>query len=188
MYRVFLVDDRPLVRAALRALLASDPELEVVGEAPSLAAAARAFTRPGALLAPYALVADELESTPLVGVLILLEVPALAGGAALARSAARLDRQASLDQIRSAIVATCGGDDQVTPAPPPPAREGGLSPRELEVMRALAAGRTNREIAAELGISVKTIDTHRGHVLKKRGLRNNADLTRYAIRNGFLPP
>jgi len=60
-----------------------------------------------------------------------------------------------------------------------------LSPRELETLRFLAAGMTNREIATRLGISVKTIDTHRGHVLKKLNLRNNADLTRFAIEHGL---
>ena len=60
-----------------------------------------------------------------------------------------------------------------------------LSPRELETLRFLACGLTNREIATRLGISVKTIDTHRGHVLKKLNLRNNADLTRFAIEHGL---
>ena len=52
----------------------------------------------------------------------------------------------------------------------------------------LAGGMTNREIAQQLGISVKTIDTHRGHVLKKLRLRNNSDITRFAIRHGFVSP
>lgn len=61
-----------------------------------------------------------------------------------------------------------------------------LSKRELEVLRYLAAGKTNREIAEHLGISPKTIDTHRNHLLKKLNLRNNADLTRFAIRHGLI--
>ena len=61
-----------------------------------------------------------------------------------------------------------------------------LSKREFEVMCFLATGMTNREIAQELGISVKTIDTHRGHVLKKLHLRNNSDITRFAIRHGLV--
>jgi DNA-binding NarL/FixJ family response regulator len=65
---------------------------------------------------------------------------------------------------------------------------GVLSKRELEVLCFLAVGMTNREIAQQLGISVKTIDTHRGHVLKKLQLRNNSDLTRFAIRHGFVRP
>jgi DNA-binding NarL/FixJ family response regulator len=63
---------------------------------------------------------------------------------------------------------------------------GTLSKRELEVMCFLATGMTNREIASQLGISVKTIDTHRGHLLKKLLLRNNSDITRFAIRHGLV--
>lgn len=63
-----------------------------------------------------------------------------------------------------------------------------LSPRETEVLRRLALGATNREIADEFGLSIKTVDTHRGHVLKKLRLRNNSDLTRFAIRVGEVTP
>ena len=61
-----------------------------------------------------------------------------------------------------------------------------LSRREFQVMGYLAAGMTNREIAEVLHISVKTVDTHRGHVLKKLKLRNNSDITRFAIQHGFV--
>ena len=63
-----------------------------------------------------------------------------------------------------------------------------LSPREREVLHDLASGATNREIAERLSISIKTIDTHRGHVLKKLRLRNNSDLTSFAIRVGQVTP
>ena len=61
-----------------------------------------------------------------------------------------------------------------------------LSNREFEVMCMLAMGLTNREIADKLTISVKTVDSHRSHVLKKLQLRNNSDNTRYAIQHGFI--
>jgi two-component system, NarL family, invasion response regulator UvrY len=61
-----------------------------------------------------------------------------------------------------------------------------LSKREFQVMSYLAQGMTNREIADILQISVKTVDTHRGHVLKKLRLRNNSDITRFAIANGYV--
>jgi DNA-binding NarL/FixJ family response regulator len=63
-----------------------------------------------------------------------------------------------------------------------------LSPREREVLIGLATGQTNRELAELLSISVKTVDTHRGHVLKKLGARNNSDMTRFAIRVGQVTP
>ena len=62
----------------------------------------------------------------------------------------------------------------------------GLSKREFQVLCYLASGMTNRDVAQDLGISVKTVDTHRGHLLKKLALRNNADLARFAIRNGYV--
>ncbi|MBP9086692.1 MAG: response regulator transcription factor [Kofleriaceae bacterium] len=61
-----------------------------------------------------------------------------------------------------------------------------LSQREVQVMEMLAKGQTNREIADSLSISIKTVDTHRGHVLKKLQLRNNSDLTRFAVKHGLV--
>ena len=61
-----------------------------------------------------------------------------------------------------------------------------ITARELEVLRLIAGGTTNREIAGELGISVRTVDTHRSNLLKKLGLRNNADLTRVAVAFGLV--
>lgn len=61
-----------------------------------------------------------------------------------------------------------------------------LSDREFQVLRLLAMGNTNREIASKLYVGVKTIDTHRANLLKKLDLRNNADLTRFAIKHGLI--
>ncbi len=61
-----------------------------------------------------------------------------------------------------------------------------LTDRELQIMRLLAAGETNREIAAALGVSIKTVNTHRLNILAKLRLRNNADLARFAVRNNLL--
>jgi DNA-binding NarL/FixJ family response regulator len=60
-----------------------------------------------------------------------------------------------------------------------------LSSRERQIATMLAMGSTNREISDDLKISIKTVDTHRGHILKKIGLRNNAELARAAIRAGL---
>jgi DNA-binding NarL/FixJ family response regulator len=61
-----------------------------------------------------------------------------------------------------------------------------LTQREREVATMLARGEPNREIATALGISIKTVDTHRAHVLKKLGLRNNVELARLVIRRGHM--
>lgn len=63
-----------------------------------------------------------------------------------------------------------------------------LTDREFQVLGRLAAGATNREIANELSVSVKTIDAHRLNLLAKLGLRNNAELTKFAMRHGILQP
>lgn len=63
-----------------------------------------------------------------------------------------------------------------------------LSPRELETAIGIARGKSNREIAAALGISTKTIDTHRGHLLRKLGVRLNADVAAWAINWGLVVP
>jgi DNA-binding NarL/FixJ family response regulator len=61
-----------------------------------------------------------------------------------------------------------------------------LSMRELQVLRRLAMGNTNREIAKAYGISIKTVDTYRSRLLKKLNLRNNAELSRFAIQNRLI--
>lgn len=63
-----------------------------------------------------------------------------------------------------------------------------LSMRELQVLRKLAMGATNREIAVSYNVSVKTVDTYRSRILKKLNLRNNSDLSRFAIRNKLVEP
>ena len=71
-------------------------------------------------------------------------------------------------------------------APPHPLEK--LTPRERQVAVGLATGLTNHEIAAELGIKLKTIDTHRAHILQKLELRNNVMLCRYMIRHALVTP
>ena len=63
-----------------------------------------------------------------------------------------------------------------------------LSNREIQVLRCLALGQTNREIAEAYGLSVKTVDTYRSRLLNKLNLRNNADLSRFAIQNRLINP
>jgi DNA-binding NarL/FixJ family response regulator len=63
-----------------------------------------------------------------------------------------------------------------------------LSMRELQVLRRLAMGHTNREIASAYNISIKTVDTYRARLLKKLALRNNAELSRFAIQNRLIEP
>jgi DNA-binding NarL/FixJ family response regulator len=61
-----------------------------------------------------------------------------------------------------------------------------LSARELEIVQLLAEGKSNKDVAKALGISVKTAETHRGNIMRKTGFSSLADLVRYAIRNGII--
>jgi len=63
-----------------------------------------------------------------------------------------------------------------------------LSPRELEVLKLIAEGSSSKEIAATLFLSIKTVERHRANILKKLGMRDRVDLTRYAIRRGLIEP
>lgn len=65
--------------------------------------------------------------------------------------------------------------------------ENGLSKREVEVLSHVASGKSNKEIAETLFISVKTVETHKTNILSKLGLRNTAELVRYAIKNNIIP-
>lgn len=191
MPSVFLVDDRPLPRAALRALLTSHGGVTIAGEATSLAEVEDRAGSNGAaaVVVDYAVVGgEEPPPSALAPRLLLINVPPLARATGFEGAAGWLDQAASVDELIVAIGAVERGERHVARAlEAPPARGAAtLSRREFEVMCALAAGKTNREIAGTLGISVKTIDTHRGHVLKKLALRNNSDITRFAIRHGYL--
>ena len=87
-------------------------------------------------------------------------------------------------------VAEALGDPSLPPAaeraaPVPPAAPGGLSRREVEVLRLVAAGRSNREIAAELSVSVRTVERHITNLYGKIDARNRADATAFAFRHGL---
>ncbi len=73
----------------------------------------------------------------------------------------------------------------VSPAPPP---SGDLSPREQEVLRLVAGGYTNKEVAAQLELSVKTVETYRARIGEKAGLKSRAHLVRYALELGLIGP
>jgi len=81
------------------------------------------------------------------------------------------------DEALAAYIRQLSGTREPTASP--------LSSREREVLQPLAEGRSNKEIAAKLGVSTSTVDTHRKHIMTKLGLRTLADLTKYAIREGL---
>ena len=193
MIRVLIVSDRWLVRSGLRQMLEGSPEVNVVGEAtePSEAAAQMEKSAPSVVLVDFAMpLQDQIDAT--------IALCGQAGPGRVLVLGGFGDRQhAQLTELLLALKTLHAGTTYLSPqlAPVVPTARtlhedplGSLSKRELEVLCFLAGGMTNREIAQQLGISVKTIDTHRGHVLKKLRLRNNSDITRFAIRHGFVSP
>jgi DNA-binding NarL/FixJ family response regulator len=194
MIRVAIIEERTLVRDALVHLLTSQGAFEIVSEAAAVDDVADVVreNRADVLLVGSASdggisAARSIAAAGLPTKVLIIGTGRTVSPARLlsAGAAGYISADQSAKELVSAISRVHGGE-RVAPA------EGSmhdpvavLSPRELETLRYLACGLTNREIASRLGISVKTIDTHRGHVLKKLNLRNNADLTRFAIEHGL---
>jgi len=213
--RLLLVDDHDLVREGLKRILEATGEFEVVGEADSGERALELFgaLEPDVVVTDVSMPgSDGIEATmalrnrsPHVRVVVLTmyndahhAVRAFSAGASgfVAKDS---KSHVLVDAIRTVAHGSTYVPEHLREQverrlselkTPDLAQEitDRLSKRELEVLRYLAVGSNNREIAEHLGISVKTVDTHRGHLLKKLQLRNNADLTRFAIRHEICPP
>ncbi|GAA3214437.1 response regulator transcription factor [Actinocorallia longicatena] len=193
MIRILVADDHPVVRQGLRAFLSVQDDLEVVGEAADGDEAVRLAEelKPDVVLLDLRMPGlDGLSALPkLAGarVLILTSVtssnvlPAIRAGAAgfLYKD---VDPQALVQAIRSVhegnVILAPGA--LLVPGDTP------LTERENEVLTEIARGRSNREIAHELGISEKTIKTHVSSLLMKLGVQDRTQAALYAIRNGLV--
>jgi two-component system response regulator NreC len=201
---IVLADDHAVVRGALKALLEGQADFAVVGEAADIAS-----TRATVLdLSPRVLILDVnlpdglavdavaglREEAPETEIVLLtmerdmtLARRAIDSGARgyLFKDAAHLElidavRHAAegRDYLPAAVAAGLKQEDESERAV--------LSPRETEVLRLMALGYTNREIAEQLGLSVRTVETHRAHVQQKLNLSSRPELTRYALENGLI--
>jgi two-component system response regulator NreC len=210
---VLLCDDHAVLRAGLRALLSGEPGIQVVGEAgEGRDAVAKAVAlRPNVALLDITMPGmDGIEAArqiqrqaPDVKALILTmhDDPEYLFQALDAGAAGYVLKRAAGAKLIDAIHQVTRDEAFLAPiavrhliADYVARRERGdvpmlveeLSPREEEVLRRLAAGYTNREIADDLVISVKTVETHRAHILGKLGLRKRAELVRYARTHGLI--
>lgn len=205
MIRVLLVDDHALVREGLRRMLGTSGRIEVVGEAADgVEAMARVQTlRPDVVLLDVSMprkngidTAAEIDALDLeirTLILTMYSDAEYALRALRAGASGFLWKGAGLRELLDAVTTVAEGQSYVprdlreqARLPIEPSSAELLTRRQLEVMRRLVQGMTNREIALELGISVRTVDTHRGQILKKLKVRNNSELTRFAIRSGLL--
>jgi two-component system, NarL family, response regulator NreC len=206
--RIVLADDHAVVRSGLRMLLDAEADLEVVAEAGDAEAALRSvlghkpdvlvldLNMPGSITSLQALpLVQERSAGTHTVVLTMQDDPEFARRAMRAGAKAYVLKEAADTDLVEAIRKASQGQTYLTPslgaklaaAPPEDAgRPGDLSERELEVLRMIALGHTNAEIAAELYLSVRTVETHRAHVQQKLGLSTRAELVRYAIDHGLL--
>jgi two-component system, NarL family, response regulator NreC len=205
---VVLADDHAVVRSGLRLLLERSGDLEVVSEAGTAEDAVRTvlghkpsvlvldLNMPGELTSLDAIpkVADVSPATRVV-VLTMQEDPEFARRALRAGAAGYVLKEAADTELVEAIRRAAAGETYLTPslgaalaaAPPAPAGPpDDLSEREVEVLRLIALGHTNSEIAGQLYLSVRTVESHRAHIQQKLRLSTRAELVRYALDRGLL--
>lgn len=209
--RILIADDHAVVRSGLRALLAADPELEVVGEAGDGDETLRltGTLRPDLVLLDISMPPDNgiqtarrlKESQPELRVLFLTmhEDESLLHEALHTGAAGYVIKRAEEAEILQAIHAAHRGDIYVHPAMTRALlqqpvttehRRGALldapTRRELEVLRLLAKGNTNRQIAGLLSLSTRTVENHRANLMAKLGLVSRVELVNYAELHGLL--
>jgi DNA-binding NarL/FixJ family response regulator len=212
MIKVLLADDHNIVRAGLRRIVEESGDMEVIAEA---ADGREAIQQAHEQLPDVAVVdismpgLDGLEVVsqlqnyyPKLPILILTmhEEGQYVVRAIEAGAMGYITKQSAPEQLVKAIRKVHAGSryltDEATEALALRVAKGAqgqspldtLSMRELQVLRRLALGNTNREIATAYHISIKTVDTYRFRILKKLDLRNNAELSRFAIQNGLIEP
>lgn len=200
-YRIVLADDHPLFRQGLKKIIDGVADLEVAGEAGDGLELLSLLqtTVPHLIILDISMpklrgieaVREVKKRYPAVKVLVLTMYreylhQAFSAGAVgyLMKEDADRELFSAIDRIRQGMSyisprlrAELADDGYPVPEP--------LSGRETEIMKLIAGGKSNREIAATLSISVRTVEAHRATILSKLNLRNTADLVRYAIEKGY---
>ena len=206
---VLIVDDHAVVRSGLRYVLEAEEDIDVVGEAADARHAVfeTRATKPDVVLMDVVMpgksgieaIPDVLKDAPDAKILILSmqDDPRYVREAFAAGAAGYILKEAADTDLVAAVREVAAGGRYVHPAlgarlvaadaeERRRAEDDPLSDRERDVLRLLALGHTNQEIAGKLYISVRTAETHRAHIMQKLRLTTRAELVRYALAQGLL--
>jgi two-component system response regulator NreC len=204
---IVIADDHIVVRSGLRMLLDAEPDFEVVAEAGDVESARRYVRghKPSVLVLDLNMpgepslpaipkLRDEFPNTQIV-VLTMQDDPAFAREAMRAGALGYVLKEAADSELVDAVRTAAGGGTYLHPrlgarlaAEPEAGSElDGLTDREREVLSLIALGHTNSEIAEQLFLSVRTVESHRAHIQQKLRLSTRAELVRYALDNGLIP-
>jgi two-component system, NarL family, response regulator NreC len=205
--RIVLADDHEVVRSGLRMLLDHESDFEVVAEASDVESARR-YVRGhhprvlvldlnmpgGSSLEAIPAIREESPDTQIV-VLTMQKEPAFAREALGAGALGYVLKEAANSELVEAVRRAAVGESYLNPrlgarmaSEPPPGPPDDLSEREVEVLRLIARGHTNAEIAGQLYLSVRTVETHRSHIQQKLMLSTRAELVGYALERGLISP
>ena len=205
--RIVLADDHQVVRSGLRMLLDAEEGLEVVAEASDVESARR-YVRGhhprvlvldlnmpgGSSLEAIPLIREESPDTEIV-VLTMQQEPAFAREALGAGALGYVLKEAADEELVEAVRNAAVSESYLNPrlgariaSEPPPGPPDDLSQREVEVLRLIALGHTNNEIAQQLFLSVRTVETHRSHIQQKLRLSTRAELVGYALEHRLVDP
>jgi len=203
--RIVLADDHAVVRSGLRLVLENEPAFEVVAEASDVDSARRYVRghRPavlvldlnmpgGSSLEAIPAIREESPRTQIV-VLTMQDEPAFARQALSTGALAYVLKEAADDELVEAVRRAAVGESYLNPKlgarvakEPAPGPPDDLSQREVDVLRLIALGHTNAEIAEQLFLSVRTVETHRSHIQQKLRLSGRAELVAYALDRGLI--
>lgn len=198
--QIVLADDHRVVRSGLRLLLQAEEDMRVIGEAGDVPGAQRLVEarRPDVLVLDLNMPGpSSLEAVPgfaaqtAVVVLTMQDDPAFAREALQAGARGYVLKESADTELVSAIRAAADGRTYLNPElgarlVAAPSAADGLTDREVEVLRLIALGHTNSEIAGQLFLSVRTVESHRSAIHRKLNLETRADLVRHAIERGLL--
>jgi two-component system response regulator NreC len=202
---IVLADDHVVVRSGLRMLLDSESDFEVVAEASDVDSARRYVRghRPqvlvldlnmpgGSSLQAIPLIREESPATQIV-VLTMQQEPAFAREALGAGALGYVLKEAADDELVESVRRAAAGESYLNPrlgariaSELPPGPPDDLSEREVDVLRLIALGNTNAEIAEQLYLSVRTVETHRSHIQQKLRRSTRAELVGYALERGLI--